>query len=337
MRRGCNHLMLNYVLGLQRLKAQLPAHVRRDHLDTLEARLLHVLDEIARYGPTPTLREERLRVVEQLNALARKYLERSFNDLCTPEADADTFEAPPIPPGHNPFGLTGRITDPARFFDRVDLLRRVFQELNKGVNISLVGVSQVGKSSVLAQVCAQGPQRMRDTSVSFQYLNLEWVDDEEDFYAALADALKLGHPLRGYHLTRALRGTRHVLCLDEIEKMTWEGFTVKLRSHLRGLADGPAAPLKLVIASRSPLARLFPDSPELDSPLFSVCHQLDVPPFPPRVVRAFLRHHLRGTGVTYSEAEIARLIAQTGGHPGKLHRAAATLFAEKRKDREDRP
>jgi hypothetical protein len=45
--------MLDYVLGLRRLKGQLPPHVRRDPLDTLEARLLHVLDEIARYGPTP--------------------------------------------------------------------------------------------------------------------------------------------------------------------------------------------------------------------------------------------------------------------------------------------
>ncbi len=42
--------------------------------------------------------------------------------------------------------------------------------------------------------------------------------------------------------------------------MAWErfGFTRRVRSHLRGLADGDDAPLALVIASRTPLAQLFP-------------------------------------------------------------------------------
>jgi len=46
----------------------------------------------------------------------------------------------------NPFGDMGRIETPDRFFDRQDLLRRIFEELQKGSNISLVGESQVGKS-----------------------------------------------------------------------------------------------------------------------------------------------------------------------------------------------
>ena len=82
-----------------------------------------------------------------------------------------------------------------------------------------------------------------------RYLSLEWVDDENEFYEALCDALSI-EICRGFKLTRALRGKRIVLCLDEIEKMAWDGFTTKVRSQLRGLADGPDAPLKLVIASR---------------------------------------------------------------------------------------
>jgi hypothetical protein len=219
----------------------------------------------------------------------------------------------------------GRITDPARFFDREELLRQIFEELGKGVNLSLVGESQVGKSSVLAMVCALGPERMKLASETFVYLSLEWVKDEKEFYSALCDTLRIGQ-CSGYALTRALRGKQFVLCLDEFEKMAWKGFTKDLRSHLRGLADGHNAPLKLVIASRSPLSQLFPDSPELDSPLAGICRQLDVIPFPPDVARTFLVHRLRGTGVTFAEADIAKMLTETGGHPAKLQRAAADLF-----------
>jgi hypothetical protein len=235
----------------------------------------------------------------------------------------------PIP---NPFGDAGRITDPARFFDREELLRQIFEELAKGVNLSLVGASQVGKSSLLSMVCAQGPERLDLPQDAFAYLSLQVVDDEDDFYEALAHAMGLLEPLRGFKLTRALGEQRRVLCLDEIEKMTWEGFSVRLRGQLRGLADGSAAPLKLVIASRSPLARLFPDSPELDSPLAGVCLQLDVGPFPPAVARDFLAQRLRGTGVTFNENEINTLLRETGGHPANLQRAAANLYNVKRKD-----
>jgi hypothetical protein len=228
----------------------------------------------------------------------------------------------------NPFGDTGRITDAAHFFDREELLRQVFEELGKGANVSLVGQSQVGKSSLLSMVCALGPERMETEPEAFAYLSLEWVDDEDDFYEALCDALGIEN-CRGYKLTRALRGKRYVLCLDEIEKMTWDGFTMQVRSRLRGLADGPSAPLRLVIASRSSLSSLFPDSAELTSPLAGICHRIDVGPFPPDVARAFLAQRLQGTGVAFTESEITALLADTGGHPAKLQRAAADLFRSK--------
>jgi hypothetical protein len=230
----------------------------------------------------------------------------------------------------NPFGDAGRITDPTRFFDREELLRQAFEELGKGVNLSLVGESQVGKSSLLAMICALGPERLGLPPEAFAYLNLEVVDNEDDFYEALCDALGVA-TCRGYKLTRALQGRRIVLCLDEVEKMAWDGFTVRVRSQLRGLADGPEAPLKLVIASRSPLACLFPDSPELDSPLAGICRQLDVGPFAPEVARAFLADRLRNTAVTFTEKEIAALLEEAGGNPAKLQRAAADLYNQKRK------
>jgi hypothetical protein len=229
---------------------------------------------------------------------------------------------------NNPFGDAGRITDPVRFFDREELLRQIFEELDKGVNVSLVGDSQIGKSSLLSMVCTWGPDKMTSPPDGTAYLNLEWVDDEDDFYEALCDALGI-KTCRGFKLTRALRGKRIILCLDEIEKMAWEGFTVKVRSQLRGLADGPNAPLKLVIASRSPLFHLFPDSPELDSPLAGICRQLDVTPFSPKSARTFLNDRLHDTGVRFTASEIQSLVHETDGHPAKLQRAAANLYSMK--------
>lgn len=237
----------------------------------------------------------------------------------------DDRPKPPVTPTPNPFGVIGRITDPTHFFGHEDLLRQIFEELSKGVNVSLVGESQMGKSSILSMVCALGPKRLNLPPERFAYLSLAVVDNEDEFYEALCGLLNV-ESCRGFKLTRALQGRRHILCLDEFEKMNWDGFTIKVRSQLRGLADGADAPLKLVIASRQPLARLFPDSPEQGSPLAGICRTLDVRPFSAAAARTFLLNHLQGTGVTFTEDDIADLIAQTGGHPAQLQRAAAELY-----------
>ncbi len=236
--------------------------------------------------------------------------------------------APMAPPAPNPFGIRGRITDPARFFNRTDELRRIFEELRKGVNISLVGESQLGKSSLLSMVLTRGPAELALSPEAFGYLSLQLVDNESDFYEALCATLSI-ESCRGFRLSRALQGRRFILCLDEVEKMTWEGFSVRVRSQLRGLADGPGAPLKLVIASRSPLARLFPDSPELDSPLAGICNTLTLAPFDAATVYEFAATQAARAGVTFSEAELARLWDETQGHPARLQQAAAALYAEK--------
>jgi hypothetical protein len=236
--------------------------------------------------------------------------------------------APVVPntaPAPNPFGDTGCITDAARFFDREELLREIFEEVSKGTSLSLVGESQIGKSSVLKRIEALGRERVQPPPDHSVYLSLQHVDDEDEFYEALCESLGIA-TCRGGKLTRALQGRRCLLCIDEIEKMAWDGFTVKVRSHLRGLAGGRDEPLTLVIASRSPLDRLFPDSPELDSPLSSICHQINVEPFTPEIARAFLLQRLQGTGMLFTDAQIHALLTQSGGHPARLQRAAAELY-----------
>ncbi len=229
-----------------------------------------------------------------------------------------------LPP--SPFGDMGRITDPDRFFDREELLRQIFERLDEGFNLSLVGESGIGKSSLLSMVCALGPKQIAQTPKVFAYLDLRLVDDENDFYSALCDLLELPNPVRGYGLARALAGRHIVLCIDYMEKMAWDSFTVCVQSQLRGLAEGHAAPLKLVIASRAPLPQLFPELPRNPSPLANICLKLDVPPFSREVAWSFIVHRLKSTSIAFTAVEIDGLVAESGGHPAKLQRAAAKLF-----------
>ena len=233
----------------------------------------------------------------------------------------------------NPFGDKGRITDTSRFFNRQELIRQIIEELNKDVNISLVGSKGIGKSSLLDYLCTEGETLMKEKGGKirkFVYFNLQLVDDEDEFYEEFCEKLEV-ETCRGYKLNRVLKGKRYVLCLDEIEQMTWDGFTKKIRRELRGLADGGDVPFKLVIASRSPLSHLFPDSSEIDSPLAGICRQLELKPFSEEVVRDFIAHRLQGTGVSFNEREIEELWQESEGHPGKLQDAAYKLFRQKTK------
>ncbi|RCJ30609.1 hypothetical protein A6770_21220 [Nostoc minutum NIES-26] len=176
-------------------------------------------------------------------------------------------------PKENPFGLRGRITDPTKFFNREELIRQIFEELSKGSNLSLVGETQIGKSSILSMICQWGAERLQLPSEAFIYIDMQIIHNELEFFEALCEKLKIDN-CRGYKLARNLRGKRHILCIDEIEKMTCkESFTWNLRSELRGLAGDSDSPLSLVIASRSPLKDLFDDCSNETSPLAGICNQ----------------------------------------------------------------
>ena len=233
----------------------------------------------------------------------------------------------------NPFGDRGCIRDPARFFDRDELLRRIFEELGKGSSLSLVGETQIGKSSLLAMICHQGPETLQLSPEQFCLLDLQGIGDENEFFEALCEVLALPQTLRGWQLRRALRqrGQRYVVCLDEIEKMVNpHGFPGAARTELRGLADGSEAPLTLVIASRSSLESLFEDDPRSTSPLAGLCGApLRVLPFSLAITQQFLRERLKGNAIQFSLADGERLHQQTKGHPAKLQAAAADHYRQR--------
>ena len=147
------------------------------------------------------------------------------------------------------------------------------------------------------------------------------VYDEEDFYFALCDEMGI-EQCRGFRLKRILtrQRLRFLLLLDEIEKMTWEGFTNQVRGQLRGLANGGDAPLRLVVAASTSLDRLFPDSHELGmvSPFQNICLEEEIELWSEATVRDFIRDRLENNPIRFTESEITEIIESCGGHPKEI-------------------
>lgn len=228
----------------------------------------------------------------------------------------------------NPFNDRGCIHDPDRFFNREPILNELLSGLSRGFNYSLVGDTQIGKSSILWRICHHiGSQALNLERDNFIYLDMQCIDDTNDFFKALCHELKLEQTYRGFELNRRLKGQRYILCLDEIEKMTVQNkFSGDEQIQLRGLADGINAPFSLVIASRTPLSQLFPDSPERTSPLCNICHEIKVKPFSNQIAHNFIAHRLQDTGVTFTEDQINELIDRSQCHPARLQECAAHLY-----------
>jgi len=226
----------------------------------------------------------------------------------------------------NPFlPLTGIVDDPELFFDRQSEAREIFALLNSGSSVALIGERAIGKSSLLKAICREALSQLLSPRQPI-YLNLQQLENEDDFYTALCE--EVGIPkCRGYPLTRELRKHRLLLAIDEVEKMTWDGFTHKIRDYLRGLAEGIKAPLRLILATRDPLDSLFPDSHNLGmtSPLAGICHQVNLGSWDKATIRAFIASRLQFSRlkplpqpVRFTEEEVLHLITASGGHPQKL-------------------
>lgn len=236
---------------------------------------------------------------------------------------------PASAPQASPFRDIGRITDPSRFFDREELLAELFAALRTSQNISLVGEAAIGKSSLLTMIRHWGPSRLGLTDAQIVDIDMQLVDSERDFYNRLCGQLRI-QPGRGSALRDQLEGKKFIVCIDEIEKMSpagrQRGFGHKVRTHLRGLADGADRPLTLVIASRRPLDQIFPDDGGQTSPLHNICLRIAMRGFLPERAREFLRSRLSTTGITFSSSEEEQLIEQSQCHPGRLQRLADDLF-----------
>jgi AAA ATPase domain len=236
---------------------------------------------------------------------------------------------------NNPFiPQHGKIDDSRFFFGREREIRRVFETLNSGSSVAIIGERAIGKSSLLQAIYRQAPTELRHPRQPI-YLNLQNVYDEHDFYDALCGEAGI-ETAKGYQLQRALESRRFLLLLDEVEKMTWDGFTNQVRSQLRGLADGTDVPLRLVVAACTSLDTLFPDSQDknMTSPFKGICIEENLKQWDDKISRNFIVSRLQADWlkpvtepVSFTEAEIAGLIAESGGYPQKLMQLCYQTYA----------
>lgn len=241
-----------------------------------------------------------------------------------PETGRST-QMPQTPVASNPFTDTGRINNPERFFGRQRILRDVQQALRAGNSISIVGDPLVGKSSLLAYLHAT-QESWRPTRPVF-FLNMQSLLDEQDFCCELLEML--GHQDAQHDLRMLRRSLNHqpaILLLDEMERLRQSDFRPYLQDFLRGIIDDGF--LTLAAASHASLVTVFPPRDQT-SPLHNAFTEFRLQPFSTDEARGFLAARLENTGVAFSESEVAVLLAQSGGNPGQLQRAARTLYAQK--------
>lgn len=234
----------------------------------------------------------------------------------------------------NPFiPLTGRIDDPQLLFGREQEIREIFEILNSGSSVALIGEREIGKSSILKAIC-QLAEKYLHTPRKPIYLNLHLISDDDKFYHNLCDEIGISVN-NGYRLSRELQKHKLLLVLDELEKMTWDGFTSEVRGQLRGLAEGSNAPLRLVVAACTPLNILFPDSQKMPSPFQGICHDVNIDSWDKTTCSNFITDRLAKTSskkVSFTTEEIEQIITQSGGHPRKLMQLCYQTYSRYTKD-----
>ena len=222
---------------------------------------------------------------------------------------------------NNPFiPQHGKIDDPRFFFGREREMRRVFETLNSGSSVAIIGERAIGKSSLLHAIYREAPNQLRYQRKPI-YLDLQIICNENDFYDTLCHKAGI-EKAKGADLSRALESNPLLLLLDEVENMKWDGFTNPTRSLLRGLTEGFNPPLRLVVAAETSLDILFPGK-NMTSPFKG--HEETLKQWDDQISRKFIISRLQADWLTpvtqpvnFTEAEIAELIAESGGHPQKL-------------------
>ncbi len=232
-----------------------------------------------------------------------------------------------IKSSENPFiPLNCRIEDPSLVFGREGKVNEALDYLKTGSSVVFIGAHGSGRSSLLTLLL---DRVSRDLGWKIAQLDLQVVENEKTFYRALCGSLGINGARDYYHLKQILNGQRILLALDEVERMSCKGFTLNLRSALRGLSEGSSAPLKLAMVTATPLDRLFPDGFGGTSPLAGICQQIQVDPWDFNTARRFLLDRLTNTPVIFSESEIEQLFRNCSGMPLLLVNRAYHLYRQK--------
>jgi hypothetical protein len=220
----------------------------------------------------------------------------------------------------NPFTIQiGRLEDINQIFGREKELSRIFELLNQNSSVVLIGEEGVGKSSLLWAVYQKAETLLKSPRQPV-FLDLNLIQNEDEFYSELCLEINIPENSRGVQFNRGIRNQRILLAIDNVGKLTWEGFTRNIRDHLRGLAEGENASLRLVLAAPEPLDKLFNDSQEngKTSPLAIICQEEIIKPWSRIIIRDFITTRLANTSIRFTETEISEIMQKSAGNPRKV-------------------
>ena len=227
----------------------------------------------------------------------------------------------------NPFQpLNGRIEKSEQFFNREKELRDIFEILNAGSGVELLGDRRMGKSSLLQQIRYRAASELMGQWEAV-YLNLQKIHSEAEFYESFCEELDIANCI-GIELNRSMKSKRVLLLLDETENLQGNGFTREIRDRLRAFAEDGS--LRLVVATCMPLDHLFPDSDErgMTSPFQGICLRVELKPWQEETVRKFVVTRLENTGISFTKADMEKLWRESQGHPQKLMKVCFDLYRQ---------
>ena len=223
----------------------------------------------------------------------------------------------------NPFAPAGKVA-PEKFVGRVRELAEIKSRLSSRQNVSVVGPSRIGKSSLLSYVC-QGGGEILDPATRYVYLDLQRISGESHFWQEALGALG-GSGQDPDDLLDLSKKRPVVLCIDEFDKASdVRAFSVQFWQSLRSYAQEQT--LSILMATSRPLKDIEPDHPTSEfANIFSITRLGELPE---GEARQLIDSYLAPTGVAFDDDETAKLIAGANGHPAHLQAACRRLFDQK--------
>jgi hypothetical protein len=223
----------------------------------------------------------------------------------------------------NPFGEIRPIRDEARFIGRRAEMERLFRLLERG-SVVVEGEPKIGKTSFLHRAAARWEARGGRV---LGFVDVQELDGVEELIAELCDLLGCGQVDRRT-LRRRLKTARGLLLIDEMDAGPRHDLTVREFEMVRAaLSANPD--LRLLVATRIPLRRVFPDDGN-GSPFYNYLQPLELGPFTEAEARALLAHPWAAEAPRFDEATVATLLRLARGHPFRLQRAAYHRYEARR-------
>jgi energy-coupling factor transporter ATP-binding protein EcfA2 len=273
-------------------------------------------DKLARLGTAYTIETdtaEKFKLEAQIKAeeAIQAQLSDRLHEIETALNLNSPISSPPLP---NPFiPLSGRVEDPAQFFEPQGVINSVFETLNSGSSVALIGERGMGKSSILKAIERLAPMRLQRKAI---YLDWYFIDNEDSFWDQICDEIDVVRH-DNYLLTKALKSCDLLLLMDQVAIMNDREFGLKIRQRLRGYAEGSS--MKIVTAAPVALDLLFADDyKHSTSPFAGLFVNERIPCWNESMMRSYIAQRLAGNPIQFTAPEIENIIQTCKDRPQQL-------------------